>query len=66
MVCMCVWGRGACVCVCIFSEEKNSAQTFVRSVCMKGLRQGREGPVVFLKVCVCVCLCVLLAPLAWH
>lgn len=46
-----------CVSVCVFFWEKSSAPAFVRYMGIKGLRERREGPVVFLMVCVCVCVC---------
>ena len=54
-MCVCV-----CVCVCVFFlGGGSSAPAFVQYMSIKGLIERREGPVVFLMVC--VCLCVLLA-----
>lgn len=51
--------NSACVCVCVFFWGGGSAPAFVQYMSIKGLIERREGPVVFLMVC--VCLCVLLA-----
>lgn len=52
--------NSACVCVCVLrGGGGSSAPAFVQYMSIKGLIERREGPVVFLMVC--VCLCVLLA-----
>lgn len=45
-----------CVCACVCFGGKSSAPAFVQYMNIKGLRERREGPVVFLMVCVCLCV----------
>lgn len=52
--------NGVCVCVCF--GGKSSAPAFVQYMSIKGLTERREGPVVFLMVCVRVYPCVCWPP----
>lgn len=50
------------VCVCVCFGGKSSAPAFVQYMSIKGLIERREGPVVFLMVCVRVYPCVCRPP----